>query len=208
MRCEFDLSARRFRALMTALVTAGVMAVPAAAHAWDWYTGVGVGQAGHEATGGDLAGPGFSGSVDGNDSGWKAFLGMVLWDKYVGAEFGYVDLGTASARGTISGSSVTAKTDATAYTASIVGLIPFGDQLGLTIRLGASNPRVDLTVTNAGVTTTSHTTDIKIFGGMGMQYDFSKHMGVRIEAERFNMGSIGSPYVDLITAGFVYRFGK
>jgi predicted porin len=89
-----------------------------------------------------------------------------------------------------------------------VGLIPFGDQLGLTIRLGVSNPKVDLTVTNAGVTTTSHTTDMKIFGGMGLQYDFSKHTGVRIEAERYNMGSIGSPYVNLLTVGLVYRFGK
>jgi hypothetical protein len=208
MRGKFYISARRFRALMTAVVAAGVMTVPVAAHAWDWYSGFGVGQAGHEATGGDLAGPGFSGSVDGNDSGWKAFLGLVLWDKYVGAEFGYVDLGTASAKGTISGSAVTAKTDATAYTASVLGLIPFTDRLGLTIRLGVSNPRVDVTVTNAGVTTTSHTTDMKIFGGMGLQYDFSKHTGVRIEAERYNMGSIGSPYVNLITAGFVYRFGK
>lgn len=208
MRGEFYISTRRFRALMTAIVAAGVMTVPVAAHAWDWYGGLGVGQAGHEATGGDLAGPGFSGSVDGNDGGWKAFLGMVLWDKYVGAEFGYVDLGMASAKGTISGSAVTAKTEATAYTASAVGLIPFGDHLGLTIRLGVSNPRADVTVTNAGVTTTSHSTDMKIFGGIGMQYDFSKNMGVRIESERFNMGSIGSPYVNLITAGFVYRFGK
>jgi hypothetical protein len=208
MRGKFYISARRFRILMTALVTAGVMAVPAAAHAWNWYTGVGVGQAGHEATGGDLAGPGFSGSVDGNDSGWKAFLGMVLWDKYVGAEFGYVNLGTASAKGTISGSATTAKTEVTAYTASIVGLIPFGDQLGLTIRLGVSNPRSEVTVTKAGVSTSQVSTDMKIFGGMGMQYDFSKHVGARIEAERYNMGSIGSPYVNLLTATFIYRFGK
>lgn len=208
MRGKFNISARRFRALMTALVTAGVMAVPVAAHAWNWYGGLGVGQAGHETTGGDLVGSGFSGSVDGNDNGWKGFLGLVLWDKYVGAEFGYVDLGTASAKGTVSGSTVTAITDVKAYTASIVGLIPFGDQLGLTIRLGVSNPTVDLTVTRAGVPTTSHSTDMKIYGGMGLQYDFSKHTGVRIEAERYNMGSIGSPYVNLLTVGLVYRFGK
>ena len=208
MRGEFYISARRFRAFMTALVTAGVMAVPVAAQAIDWYGGLSVGQAGHETTGGDLAGQGFLGSVDGNDSGWKVLLGMVLWDKYVGAEFGYVDLGTASAKGTVSGSTVTAKTDATAYTASIVGLIPFGDQLGLTIRLGVSNPTVDLTVTKAGVPTTSRSTDMKVFGGLGMHYDFSKSTGVRIEAERYNMGSIGSPYVNLVTVGLVYRFGK
>ena len=208
MRGELNIVARRFRGLLTALVTAGVMVVPAAAHAWDWYTGVGVGQAGHEATGGDLVGPGFSGSVDGNDSGWKVLLGMVLWDKYVGAEFGYVYLGQASAKGTVSGSSATATTEAAAYTASVVGLIPLGDQLGLTIRLGVSNPRMDLTVTKAGVTTTSHSTDMKVFGGMGLHYDFSKSTGVRIEAERYNMGSIGSPYVNLLTVGLVYRFGK
>lgn len=208
MRGKFNISTRRFRALMTALVTAGAMVVPVTAQAIDWYGGLSVGQAGHEATGGDLAGPGFSGSVDGNDGGWKVLLGMILWDKYVGAEFGYVDLGTASAKGTVSGSSVTAVTDAKAYTASVVGLIPLGDQLGLTIRLGLSNPIVDLTVTNAGVPTTSHSTDMKVFGGMGVHYDFSKSTGVRIEAERYNMGSIGSPYVNLLTVGLVYRFGK
>ena len=71
-----------------------------------------------------------------------------------------------------------------------------------------SNPRVDLTVTRAGVPTTSRSTDMKIYGGMGLQYDFSKHTGVRIEAERYNMGSIGSPYVNLLNVGLVYRFGK
>ena len=78
MRGEFYISARRFRAFMTALVTAGVMAVPVAAQAIDWYGGLSVGQAGHETTGGDLAGQGFLGSVDGNDSGWKVLLGMVF----------------------------------------------------------------------------------------------------------------------------------
>ena len=41
MRSEFYISARRIRALMTALVAAGVMAVPVTAHAWNWYSGVG-----------------------------------------------------------------------------------------------------------------------------------------------------------------------
>ncbi len=207
MRGELNIAARRYRAFMTALVTAGVMVVPVAAHSIDWYGGLSVGQAGHETTGGDLVGPGFSGSVDGNDRGWKVLLGMVLWDKYVGAEFGYVYLGQASAKGTVSGSSATATTEAVAYTASVVGLIPVGEQLGLTIRLGLSAPKTDLTVTRAGVTTTSHSTDMKVFGGMGLRYDFSKSTGVRIEAERYNMGSIGSPYVNLLTLGLVHRFG-
>ncbi len=208
MRGKCSVFARGFRALVVSFVSAGALTVPLIASATDWYGTFGVGQAGHEATGGDIAGAGFSGGVDGNDSGWKAMLGMVLWDKYVGAEFGYVDLGKASAKGTISGSAVTATSEATAYTASVVGLIPFGDQLGLTIRLGVSNPKADVTVTRAGVTTTSHATDMKIFGGMGFQYDFSKSTGVRLEAERFNMGSIGSPYVNLLTVGLVYHFGK
>jgi opacity protein-like surface antigen len=208
MRGKFNISTRHARAVFAALVTAGAMTVPVAAHAFDWYGGLSLGQAGHEVTGGDLAGPGFSGSVDGNDSAWKVLLGMSLWDKYVGAEFGYIDMGTASARGTVSGSSVTAITEAKAYTAAIAGLIPMGDQLGLIIKLGLSTPKADVTVTRAGVSTTSSATDMKVFGGLGLQYDFSKSTGVRLEAERFNMGSIGSPYVNLLTVGLVYRFGK
>jgi hypothetical protein len=206
MRGELRTSTRHFRVIFTAVVTLGAMVLPMTTQAMDWYGGLSYGQARHEATGGDLVGPGFfSGSVDGNDSGWKVLAGMELWDKYVAAEFGYVNFGKASATGTISGSTASGTSDAKAYTAAIAGFIPIGSQFGALIRLGIAGSQVTATST---ASTSTHNNDMKIFGGFGFQYNFSKSMAARLEVERFNMGSVGSPYINLISAGLVYRFGR
>jgi len=49
---------------------------------------------------------------------------------------------------------------------------------------------------------------LNMFGGFGFQYDFSKNLGARVEVERYNSGSLGSPYINMISGGIVYRFGK
>ncbi len=124
-----------------------MMAIPSVSHAMEWYGGLSLGQARHEATVGDLLGPSFTtGSIDGNDGAYKFFAGMVLWDKYIGAEFGYVDLGEALARSGSARASSTAK----GYTASIAGLIPFTDRLGMIVRIGAAEKKVTLTTSGSG----------------------------------------------------------
>ncbi len=189
------------------IAAAGMTAAPMTANAMDWYIGGGIGEAHHEATGGDIAGPGFLGSIDGSEGNSKIFLGMELWDKYVGAEFGYVDLGTAEAKGTIASSSVKGSSRATAYTAALVGQIPVGN-FGVLVKLGVSGVKATLTTSGTGVLPTNHSTDVKIFGGGGFQYYLSKKSIIRFEAERFNMGSVGSPYVNTLTVNYIYRFGK
>jgi len=182
-----------------------MMAIPSVSHAMEWYGGLSLGQARHEATVGDLLGTSFTtGSIDGNDGAYRLFAGMVLWDKYIGAEFGYVDLGEALARSGSSRASSTAK----GYTASIAGLIPFTDRLGMILRIGAAGKKVTLTTSGSGVPPSSHSTDLNVFGGFGFQYDFSKNLGARVEVERYNSGSLGSPYINMISGGIVYRFGK
>ena len=211
MRGEFKTMTRHFRIIFSAMVTAGVMAIPLAAQAMDWYGGLSYGQARAETTGGDLLGSGFTGSVSGNHSGGKAFLGMELWDKYVGAEFGYVELGKASANGTVGGSFSAATSQVNAYTAALVGYIPIGGPIGAIIRLGAAEERETITTSGAlggGAHPSSQNSDLKLFGGFGFQYDFSKTMAARVEVERFNQGSVGSPYINLISAGLIYRFGR
>jgi opacity protein-like surface antigen len=76
------------------------------------------------------------------------------------------------------------------------------------VRIGVAGTKATLTTSGPGVSPSSHTNDLKIFGGTGVQYDFSKKMSVRLEVERYNMGSIGSPYINMISGGIVYRFGK
>ncbi|MBI3545726.1 MAG: hypothetical protein HY081_03915 [Gammaproteobacteria bacterium] len=195
------------RALILFSLATALSALPLTSHAMDLYVGAGLGEARHEATGGDIAGPGFIGTVDGKENTWKAFLGMELWDKYVGAEFGYVDLGTAVANGTIAGASVSARSQAEAYTAALVGQLPIGN-FGILIKLGISGVKASLTSRGTGAIASGHSADIKIFGGGGFQYYVSKKSILRFEADRYNMGSIGSPYINTLTVDYIYRFGK
>ena len=205
MNSNFKTITGYFRAVCVTVTTLGLTAIPSVTHAMDWYGGLSLGQARHEATGGDLLGAGFTGApVDGNHSGGKAFVGMMLWDKYVGAEFGYVNLGQATAES----GSVRATSKSKGYTAALAGLIPFTDQFGLLLKLGFYGAQTDLTTSGAGAPPSSHGSDLNPFGGMGVQYDFSKSLGARVEVERYNAGSLGSPYINLISAGVIYRFGK
>jgi len=131
---------------------------------------------------------------------------MQLFEKYVSAEFGYNDLGNASAKGTISGAPVSASSETKAYSASLVGLIPLGSRFDMLIRLGFAAPKADISTTQAGVTTTQTTSDIKVFGGLGAQVDFSKKFSARLEYERYNQGSVGPAYANVLSVGFIYLF--
>jgi hypothetical protein len=211
---QFNKTTRHLRVALAVVATMGTLAIPTAGHAMDIYGGLSLGQARHETTGGDLLGGGFSGTVNGDHSGGKAFVGLELWDKYVGAEFGYADLGKASAKGTVTGggsAASSATSEAMAYTASLVGLIPFGSQFGATIRLGFAGEQISVNTTGPigpGAVNSAHGSDLKLFGGLGAQYYFSKTIGMRLEVDRYNMGSIGSPYINMISAGVVYQFEK
>ena len=203
MNSKFKTITGYFRGVCIAVTT--MLAIPSLSHAMDWYGGLSYGQTRHEATVGDLLSSSFTtGSMEGYDSGWKAFAGMVLWDKYVGAEFGYVELGEASAKS----GSASATSHAKGYTAALAGLIPFTDRFGLLLKFGLFGSQVYLSASGPGAPASSHSSDLNPFGGIGFQYDFSKNLGARIEWESYNAGSLGSPYIDLISAGVIYRFGK
>lgn len=71
-----------------------------------------------------------------------------------------------------------------------------------------SGVKATLTTSGPGTLPTGHTSDIKMFGGGGFQYYISKKSIIRFEAERYNMGSMGSPYINTLTVDYIYRFGK
>jgi len=197
---------RRFGVLFSVFVMFAA-ALPTAAYAFDWYGGASVGNNRYEVTGGDyFANQTFSGSADGQDGAWKAFIGMRLFEKYVSAEFGYMDFGSASAKGTVSGVPVSATSDTTAFTAALVGAIPMGKTFDMLIKLGFAAPKADISTTTAGVTTTQNTSDIKFFGGLGAQMNFTDTLSARIEYERFNQGSTGPAYANVLSVGFTYLF--
>ena len=188
-----------------ALFTA--ISLPTPAYAFDWYGGANAGNNRYEVSSGDyFPHQTFSGTTDGEHGAWKAFVGMRLIDKYVSAEFGYMNLGSASIRGTISGVPVSASSKTETYTAALVGLIPMGKKFGGLIELGLHAPQADITTTTAGVSSTQHTSDMKFFGGLGAQFDFTDKISARLEYERFVMGSVGPAYANVLSVGFTYLF--
>ena len=206
MRGIRKTTTRHFRAFIGAIAISAAAAVPTTVYAFDWYGGASVGKNRYQVTGGDyFPFQTFSGGADGNDSAWKAFVGMRLFDKYVAAEFGYIDLGKASVKGTVSGSPVASSSKTKAYTAALVGDIPVGTRLGVLIKLGLAAPRATITTTT-GTGPNTHTSDLKVFGGMGAQFDITKTISGRIEYERFNQGSLGPSYANVLSVGFTYQF--
>ena len=104
MRGKRKTMTRHIRAFIAVSAMFAVTFLPTAVYAFNWYGGASVGKNSYEVTGGDyFPFQTFSGGADGNDTAWKAFIGMQLFEKYVSAEFGYNYLGKASAKGTISG---------------------------------------------------------------------------------------------------------
>lgn len=178
-----------------------------AAYAFDWYGGASVGNNRFEVSGGSFFhNQPFTGVTDGNDGAWKAFVGMQLFEKYVSAEFGYTYLGTTSANGTSSGVPVSATSETTAFTAALVGLIPMGTKFAALIKLGLDAPKSEITTTVGGVRTRDDTTNLQIFGGLGAQFDFTKQFSARLEYERYDLGSDGPKYANVLSIGFIYLF--
>jgi opacity protein-like surface antigen len=207
MRGKRKTMTRHIRAFIAVSAMFAATSLSTAVYAFDWYGGASVGKNSYEVTPGDFFDTQqFSGVTDGNDGAWKAFVGMQLFEKYVSAEFGYSYLGKSSANGTISGAPASATSETAALTAALVGLIPMGTKFGALIRLGLDAAKSDITATKAGVSTREDTSNLQIFGGLGAQFDFSKTLSARLEYERYDLGSIGPKYANVLSVGFTYLF--
>jgi opacity protein-like surface antigen len=208
MRGKRKTMTRHIRAIIAVSAMFAATSLPTAVYAFDWYGGASVGKNSYEVTGGDFFPfQGFSGSADGNDAAWKVFVGMQLFEKYISAEFGYSYLGKSSVNGTVSGGvPVTGTSETKTFTAALVGLIPMGTKFGALIKLGLDAPKSDITTTKAGVSSGEDTSNIQMFGGLGVQFDFSKKFSARLEYERYDLASIGPRYANVLGVGFTYLF--
>ncbi|MFQ6024688.1 MAG: porin family protein, partial [Acidiferrobacterales bacterium] len=162
------------------LITTSVTSV-ATAQDNRWYVGGGFGKSDDDA-------------LDDEDDGLKVFGGF-QFHKHVAVEAAFVDLGEFDIISPMFGPG-TLEQDGVAIQA--VGLWPLGERW--------------LVFGKAGV----FSWDVEAFGlsddgsdatfGVGGAYDFGNKWAVRAEWERFEDVSGGD--VDLISASFVYRFGK
>jgi OOP family OmpA-OmpF porin len=186
-----------------------------------WYTGVNAGQSrakidDAKITGGLLAG-GFSTTAISNDYrhfGFKAFGGY-QFDKYFALESGYFDLGEFGfLANTLPAGALNGTIKVKGLNFDGVGSLPFTDKFSAFARAGLNYAEAKDNFSGSGLVTVTNPNRTKRAPnykfGAGLQYDFTRAFGVRVEAERYRVddavGNKGD--IDLFSAGLLYRFGR
>ena len=177
-------------------VTVPPLAVAQAADA-GWYAGVSLGQSKADCASGLGAT-----SCDDTDSAWK-ILGGYQFSRYLGAELGYQDLGKVNA--TVGASSASVKTKA--WDLAAVGTLPIADKFSAFGKLGMYRADSDL---SSDVLASGSESKSDLTYGLGLQYDFTRSVGMRGEWQRFqkvggdDVG--GESDIDVMSVGVLYRF--
>jgi OmpA-OmpF porin, OOP family len=161
--------------------------------------------------------PGISATVletDERANAYKAFLGW-QWNRYLGAEVGYFDLGRSSfGASTVPAGRLDANMRVRGYNLDLVGTLPLGDTFALLARGGVALARTRgrfVGSDGATVVTPSRSerhTNPKY--GIGLQVAFSPSVLMRIEAERYRVSdSLGQrSRVNAYSASLVFPFGR
>jgi OOP family OmpA-OmpF porin len=185
-----------------------------------WYAGANVGQSRAKIDdaritssllGGGLA----TTSIDDNDrdTGYKLFGGYKI-NKNFALEGGYFDLGrfgftaTTLPAGTLSG-----KIKLNGLNLDAVGILPISEKFSAFGRLGMNYAQAKDSFSGTGAVAVLDPNPSKREAnykfGLGLQYDFTQSLGMRLEAERYRINdAVGNKGdVDLFSVGLVYRFG-
>jgi outer membrane immunogenic protein len=116
------------------------------------------------------------GSAD--DTAFK-FIGGYQFHRNIAAEAGY---GLLFDKG---------GTEVTALELVAVGLFPVMDKLSVIGKLGFAQVDIE-----------NGSDDIELTYGIGLQYDFLRNLGARVQWQRYD----SDPEADLLSVGIVYRF--
>lgn len=202
------------------LALAALFSPAALAQEGGWYAGGAIGSAAatidNERIASGLLGAGIattSISDQDRDTGYKVYGGY-QFNPYFGIEGGYYDLGhygftaTTSPPGTLNGD-----IRLRGLNLDLVGTLPLTAGFSVFGRVGAAYTQARDAFSGTGIVVVTNPnpsvrdTNLKL--GLGLQYDFTPALGVRLEAERYRVndavGNIGN--VDMVSLGLVYRFG-
>ncbi len=212
-----------FVKMSTAIGLASVAAVTstcALADEGGWYGGANIGQS--QATVDDaritsgLASRGLTTTsiLDNNRATSYKIYGGYQFNKYLGLEGGYFDLGkfgftaNTSPLGSLSGNILLR-----GFNLDAVGTLPLSEKFSVLGRIGINNAQASDSFTSTGAVNignpspSKRETNYKL--GVGMQYAFSDALAMRAEIERYRINdAIGNKGdVDMLSLGLVYRFG-
>ena len=212
------------------LVALAVIASPfAVAQDKGWYGGLNLGQSRAKIADAriraELLGSGLtmtSIAEDERDTGYKLYGGYRLHRNFA-LEGGYFDLGefgytaTTESPGNIGTPNLTGTLVGTIELQGVnldaVGIWPITDKFSAFGRIGVIHAEAEDTFVGTGAVhvldpnPSERATSYKF--GVGLEYDFSDALAVRVEAERYRIddavGNMGD--IDLVSVGLVYRFG-
>jgi OOP family OmpA-OmpF porin len=149
------------------------------------------------------------------DTGYKLFGGY-KFNKNFALEAGYFNLGkfgftsTTVPAGTLNGN-----ISLDGMNLDAVGILPITDTFSAFARVGMNSAKARDTFTSSGAVPapTNLSPSKREFNpkvGIGVQYDFTKSLGMRVEAERYRINdAIGNRGdINLFSIGLVYRFGE
>ena len=186
-----------------------------------WYTGFNAGQSRAKIDDTRIADglldDGFSTTSISNDDlhfGFKAFGGYAF-NRYFALESGYFNLGKFGfTADTLPAGSLRGDVKLQGANFDAVGSVPLGDKFSLFARAGVNYADAKDSFAGTGavavIDPSPHKWAANYKFGFGAEYDFTRFIGVRLEAERYRIddavGNKGD--VDLYTAGLVFRFGR
>ncbi|EGM78319.1 outer membrane protein/peptidoglycan-associated (lipo)protein [Rheinheimera sp. A13L] len=216
----------RFKPLVLSVLT--VLMLPAA-HAMDysnfkengWSVGMNVGKsiAGIEqdTIRTDLENQGFnvnSVSEDSRSEGYKIFVGY-KFNPYLAVEGGYFNIGGFHAlANTTPVTDFRGKTKLLGWNLDLVGIMPFTEDFSGFARIGVTqNDTSNSYSSNGLVDVTGYNEDgsyTKNKYGLGLQYNISPILSVRLEAERYRLDDLiaHSGNIDMYSLGLMLRFGE
>lgn len=205
--------------MLSLLALAAIASSFAVAGDTGWYGGVNIGQSKAKIDNAritsNLLGAGLAVSSitnDDSDTGFKLYGGY-KFNKHFALEGGYFDLGkfgftaTTAPAGTLDGSIKLRGVNLDA-----VGILPINEKFSVLGRFGLNYAEARDSFSGTGAVSVANPSpskrDTNYKFGAGLQYDFTKLLGMRAEAERYRVddavGNKGD--IDLLSLGLVYRF--
>lgn len=185
-----------------------------------WYGGVNVGQSralidDEKITSGLKSGGLTATSIDDKDRdiGLKLFGGY-QFNRNIAVEGGYFNLGkmgytaTTVPTGTLKG-----EMKVQGLNLDLVGTVPFSEKFSAFGRVGLTYADTKDSFSGTGAVNVRDPSpskqDANYKFGVGLQYDFTKALAMRVEAERYRINdAVGNKGdIDLVSVGLIFRFG-
>ena len=187
-----------------------------------WYMGAGVGRTRADIYNNDLANrmsaaglPLTSFNADNRDTGYKLFVGK-KFNRYIGVELGYFDLGDFSFdAGSSAGRNLRGETDFRGVNLDLVGTLPLTERLSLLARAGVQYAKARTSYSGNFLNAVTNPNPpnegrrhAKI--GVGAEFKLSEALALRAEVERYRVTDAvyNNGDVDMASVSLVYKFGR